>query len=219
MSLRQNRIVLIFIFLYCFCIQITNGYSQNQWIILPDGQRIDLPNSGSYSYSLETEDSKVNLFELEDPSEVVNVIVVFNDPPLAELMNLKSLAKASSTALTLSSLQMAHSQFKADLGKVIQRSSAQNFQCTIKHDYYRALNGIALKCNRGMLGHIRRMPDVKEIYNDGQVQANLTESVAHIRADIVQDSLGFRGDGILVGVLDTGIDYNHEALGGGIGES
>ena len=85
------------------------------------------------------------------------------------------------------------------------------------HDYYRSLNGVALECKRGMISRILSLPMVKQVSPDREVKANLTESVHQIRADIVRDSLGFTGDGVLVGEVDTGIDYNNPALGGGFG--
>ena len=70
-----------------------------------------------------------------------------------------------------------------------------------------------MECKRGMISKIRALPMVKYVSMDREVKANLTQSVHQIRADIVQDSLGITGDGVLVGDVDTGIDYNNPALG------
>ena len=45
----------------------------------------------------------------------------------------------------------------------------------------------------------------------------LRQSVPQIRADRVHLELSATGKGIVVAVLDTGIDYMHADLGGGIG--
>ena len=81
------------------------------------------------------------------------------------------------------------------------------------------MNGVALQCKRSMIDKIRALPMVKHVSIDREVKADLTQSVHQIRADIVQDSLGYTGKGVLVGHIDTGIDYNNPALGGGFGPS
>ena len=89
MPVHKSRIISrsLFIFLYCIFLQIGNVNSQNQWIAPPDGQRMELPNSGPYSYSLEMEGSQANSLTIDDPSELIKVIVVFKEPPLTQLMN------------------------------------------------------------------------------------------------------------------------------------
>ncbi|MBN1560693.1 S8 family serine peptidase [candidate division KSB1 bacterium] len=49
-------------------------------------------------------------------------------------------------------------------------------------------------------------------------RANLRSSIKQIQADRVQNELGYDGSGVVVGILDSGIDYTHDALGGGFGD-
>ena len=46
------------------------------------------------------------------------------------------------------------------------------------------------------------------VEEDGKVELHLTESVPQIRADQAQ-ALGYTGVGVKVGIIDTGIVYNH----------
>ena len=55
-------------------------------------------------------------------------------------------------------------------------------------------------------------PDVLSVALDRAVHADLTEAVPLIRADVVQNTLGLTGAGVVVAVLDTGIDTNHPLL-------
>jgi subtilisin family serine protease len=58
---------------------------------------------------------------------------------------------------------------------------------------------------------------VKRIHLNSKVEATLDESVHVIGADSVWQEYGDRGDSVVVGIIDTGIDYLHPALGGGFG--
>jgi subtilisin family serine protease len=55
-------------------------------------------------------------------------------------------------------------------------------------------------------------PDVLSVALDRTVHAELTEAVPLIRADLVQNVLGLTGAGVVVAVLDTGIDTDHPLL-------
>ena len=52
---------------------------------------------------------------------------------------------------------------------------------------------------------------------DGHVYGYLGESRPLFDGDGVEDSLGLTGAGVTVAIIDSGIDYNHEDLGGGFG--
>jgi subtilisin family serine protease len=63
---------------------------------------------------------------------------------------------------------------------------------------------------------LRAMPQVEYVYLDGEVHASLTQGVPLIGGDTVHLA-GTTGTGITVAILDTGINWNHAALGGCFG--
>ena len=191
-------------------------------ISLSSGERVRLDNANGGFYSVVTKDGKIESVHQENPDEVVHLIVTFKDRPLAAYLPRKSSLRKTSMTSVYTTLQTSHSAFRAALNTIRQQLSAQmksDYRYTIKREYYEALNGVALTCKRGMIAKIRALPMVEYVAADGEVKANLEQSVHQIRADKVQDSLGFTGKGILVGDIDTGIDYDNPALGGGFGPS
>jgi len=212
---RSIQILAVFFFL----LLSLNIQAQNSWVTSPNAKKISPDKDGPYRYYYKIENGELKILKMEGPKEVVKIIVTLKDKPIALYKSENALRKRSLTSI-LSSLKQAHSNVTAKIENIATRlSTGSNFQYSYKinREYFTAINGMTIECNRAMIQQIRELPEVKNVYLDREVKAFLTESVSQIRADIVQDSLGYTGDDILVGVIDTGIDYNHSALGGGYG--
>lgn len=101
--------------------------------------------------------------------------------------------------------------------KVLDRRS-EGFD--LRHSYD-TINAISAVVDKDGLDELRKDPDVHRIMADMKIQSMLKDSIPLINADIasnitVNDTL-IDGTGITVCVIDTGIDYNHQSLGGGWG--
>ncbi|HJQ40956.1 MAG TPA: S8 family serine peptidase [Thermoanaerobaculia bacterium] len=88
----------------------------------------------------------------------------------------------------------------------------------IKRTFHRVLFGASVEVKREQRAEIAALPYVASVQEERILKPMLYESVPRIRADKVWELKGTRGKGIVVAVIDTGIDYNHVALGGGFGE-
>ncbi len=148
--------------------------------------------------------------------EVLSVIVEFKETPLF-------LQKKDHRLIDLSTTLFATRfvQFADDLQKIQQSQPSQLRvfipQPQIDRKFYKTFFGAGLKVSRLALQQIHHLPYIKRIHWDNKVEASLDESVPLIRADSVWYQYGTQGDSIVVGILDTGIDYRHPAVGGGIG--
>ncbi|MBI4570910.1 MAG: S8 family serine peptidase [Chloroflexi bacterium] len=78
---------------------------------------------------------------------------------------------------------------------------------------YRTLPAIAGQVTAAGLATLEARADVVDIALDIAVRAGLEESVPQVHADMVH-ALGFTGEGIVVAVLDSGIDTDHPDLSG-----
>ena len=88
-------------------------------------------------------------------------------------------------------------------------------------------NGLSVTIDPQDLGKLSRIPGIKALYPvlplamPQTVPGNSPElftALSMTGADIVQSELGYTGEGIKVGVIDTGIDYDHPDLGGCFGD-
>lgn len=141
------------------------------------------------------------------------IIVQLEDRPIIKYVKKgESLSPEFLTAIT-NRLQASHQQLKQDIADIEKRIgiSPGETSTTIKREYYYVFNGLALSTDRKVIKEIKALPYVLEVYPDVEVKACLTESVPLINADDVW-GMGYTGAGITVGIIDTGIDYNHPDL-------
>jgi subtilisin family serine protease len=142
-------------------------------------------------------------------------IVEFVAPPAAIAAN-----GAGKTAIA--DYQATFARFRNDLGTILnaKRSGKTAVDVLIRRQYFVVFNGVALDVAPEVATQIRALPYVKRVVADGVVHAladSLLPNITLIRADKVWTTLGTRGQGVKVAIIDTGIDYNHPALGQGFG--
>jgi len=152
-----------------------------------------------------------------DPAKMESVIVEFREEPMFMRMHNNSAAKPNYFAYA--SVQL---KFAADLNAIkerVENDRGVSISSPVKiREYYKLFNGAAYIIPNGMLNAVSSLGYVKRIYTNNQVRINLRESVHQIKADSVWSVYQNKGDSVVVGVIDTGIDYKHPALGGGLGK-
>ncbi|HET8796609.1 MAG TPA: S8 family serine peptidase [Thermoanaerobaculia bacterium] len=110
-----------------------------------------------------------------------------------------------------------HAQLRRDLAAIERRSGKQAVDPVV-HEYRHALHGATVDVPPETAGMLLRFSYVRAVHPDRVVTkygaaAETVDAGARVNAL----DLPVRGAGIRVGVLDTGIDYRHPALGGGFG--
>jgi subtilisin family serine protease len=106
---------------------------------------------------------------------------------------------------------------QASQSSFIQGLTKQGIEITVEHRYNRVLNGVAMTIPGNMIAELAKNPNVKAIYEDGIVAA--TPIYSEDASDGVpviggweMNEAGFKGEGMKVGVIDTGVDYLHPDL-------
>jgi len=157
------------------------------WIEMRDGSRIAVPQQ----------------------AEAANgQIVEFVAPPAA--------ISAGKTAVDY---QATFTRFLNDLNRIVNAGRAAKTAITpeIRREYFVVFNGAAIDVPQELVAQIRALPYVKRVEADRTVHALASANISLIGADKVWTTLGARGKGVTVAIIDTGIDYMHPALGGGFG--
>ncbi|MED5018051.1 S8 family serine peptidase [Paenibacillus chibensis] len=155
-----------------------------------------------------------NFVGSSDSSEPVTVIVQLKNDPLKVYEVSPSARSRSSLGSYSSILNQEHSAFKS---AAIAKTGA-----SFKREYSKVFNGYALTLPANQVDKLLTLPNVKAVFPNEEVhalpiadghdfEANMDESAPLIGANDMWDS-GYKGQGIKVGVIDTGIDYNHPSL-------
>jgi subtilisin family serine protease len=143
-----------------------------------------------------------------DPDEVLGLYVVLEGQPAAELIQ----------------TQLSHDQNVARTRQRVRELGAQHAQLRpllIAHhahivgEFTRLANAIQVLAPRRSLPELRGLPHVVDVVEVPIVQRSLLSAVPLVGAPAVwaADS-PYRGQGVTIGILDTGIDYLHADFGG-----
>ncbi|QKE76006.1 S8 family serine peptidase (plasmid) [Arthrobacter citreus] len=165
-------------------------------------------------------------------SELVNVIVEFNEAP-AKVEVLKQAVKGKRLSLSSAKTQQSsdHAKFKQEWNKVKsqnERKADKMKDAKITREYNDAFNGVAMTLPGTTVQQLLSTGVVKRVWKDNQVKLDepkvademqtstptkVDDSLPQIGADKLHDE-NITGKGVKVGVIDTGIDYNHPDLKG-----
>ncbi|MDK8191997.1 S8 family serine peptidase [Paenibacillus sp. UMB7766-LJ446] len=150
-------------------------------------------------------------------AEKTRVIVELSNKPVAVAQGESTLSgKSFTSSMETKAVTQVEQQ---------QESFAQSLtQNKIKHEvlenYAYALNGVAIELKGNQLGQLLRIPGVVSVYPDleitvapetDEVNPYMKDTAPFIGAPEVWN-LGYKGKGVKVGVIDTGIDYEHPNL-------
>ncbi|MFF2876394.1 S8 family serine peptidase [Gottfriedia sp. NPDC057991] len=158
-----------------------------------------------------------------DSSENVSVIVEFNEKPhkvavMEAALDGKDLSDSEAKTL----VDDDHSTFKDDLTSLLK-----NEKYKIKREYKNSFNGLSMEIPANQVKTLLKSKAVKAIYSDVKVSVDPVKDEAspsteargkgmaaeneYLNINKLHDE-GYTGKGVKVGVLDTGIDYNHPDL-------
>ncbi|AJS61441.1 hypothetical protein UB51_07695 [Paenibacillus sp. IHBB 10380] len=158
-----------------------------------------------------------NFVEPSDSNEPITVIVELASDPLKVFEATAPFSMKSSINSYSNTLRQEHSTFKS--------AAILNSGATINREYSEVFNGYSVTLPADEVDQLLLLPGVKAIYPNIEYKAleidamsegfipYMDVSAPFIGADKLWES-GYTGAGIKVGVIDTGIDYNHPSLKG-----
>lgn len=141
-----------------------------------------------------------------DPDTIVTVIVVFDEPALSDTYTAEEI-RAKKAESVQNRLSNAHDTF----------FKALSFEAKRMYDYTALINGMSLKTAYKNIAAMEKMDGVKKVYVANEYDAPVVQQPTQANANIItgayaMQSIGLYGDGMVVAVLDTGLNLGHEVF-------
>jgi len=172
---------------------------------------------------------------MTSPEDIVEIAVQFVTPS-AVALRLAHEAETGEVGLFsrphfAAQALAAHEAFAEQL-LPLTRASALSAQgrgagVEIYSEHHNLFNGVFMRVPAGLVPQIADLPEVfsvtpsERVYVIEPIATNeaelgpedfMRESLELFQMDYIHDTLGFRGEGLRVAVLDTGVDYTHPVL-------
>jgi hypothetical protein len=135
------------------------------------------------------------------------LIVRFKNNPIAK-------AKSTEVRNQVRLLENEHRLFRNDFSKI---HSGKGSVPKVLHEYKTTFNGFSVITDTEGEKKLRNLPYVASVWEDKKVKAIDFSSNQVIGADKVWSDFNSTGKGVVIGIIDTGIDYTHPDLGGTFG--
>ncbi len=140
--------------------------------------------------------------------ELVKVVVRLQADSVAE-------ARARTATLSLTASEESAVVAAARREHDAIRPTLQGMGARVVSEMQHAINGIGIVVPRKQLSNIAALPGVRSVNIARTYTRTNAVGIPYIGAPLVwQGHPGFRGEGVNVGIIDTGIDYTHADFGG-----
>ena len=151
------------------------------------------------------------------PDERVRIVIELEDAPLLDSHKVSQYASvtdfldSNAAQSTERKLERARKAVKSQLATKLD-------DVEVRYEYTTVFNGLSVEADYADLETIQDLPGVKDAYVSQVYQliepvneTKLADSVPAIGGDIVKNT-GYTGKGMVVAILDTGLDTSHEAF-------
>ena len=178
--------------------------------------------------AVESEDSS-SLFQPDSsqqvtayaPDERVRIVIELEDAPLLDSHKVSQYASVTDF-LDSSAAQSSERKLERARKAVKSQLATKLDDVEVRYEYTTVFNGLSVEADYADLETIQDLPGVKDAYVSQVYQliepvneTKLADSVPAIGGDISQKT-GYTGKGMVVAILDTGLDTSHDAFQNGV---
>jgi lactocepin len=179
---------------------IQNILGQGHQIFMQGQNQAEQDKNDPYNYS-NFKKSKDNQFS---PDENVRVIIEVDQP--TDSIN------PSTTKDKKEKYDQIQDRVITKLPKEQSKDKKSLSEPTVRHRFYEGFNGFSVETQYKNLEEIQKIEGVKSVHIARTFQKAADESKGLVQAQKVWESLGYQGEGMLIGVVDSGIDYKHQDM-------
>ena len=164
-------------------------------------------------------DAKRNIEGIEPKADTLKAEEDKQVRVIVELDKTSVLDEANKRNMSLSSLSESFKEekkkeLKADQDEVIAEIKKSNIEADTSdvRNYDTVFNGVALNVKAGDIAKIDDIDGVKNVYISEEFERPLLTASGEMTGAAYTGNLDYKGEGTVVAVIDSGIDYNHKAF-------
>lgn len=152
------------------------------------------------------------LHSLEGASRIAVIVELADEP--AAVTFAREAAVSETAAYGAAASQV--SKLKAAQAQFIPQLTGKDFKAVQLYTLQRSLNGVAVLVDESKIEKLSQLPGVKAVHRVPIFERTAGNSADFLRVPEVWTAVSknLRGEGIRVGVIDSGIDYIHANFGG-----
>ena len=110
------------------------------------------------------------------------------------------------------SIQGKKAQFKQKQDQVIAHISKKKSVSKVKHRFYEGFNGFSIETEFRNVKEIQATQGVTNVHIARTFQPSMGASKELVQAQKVWEQYGYEGEGLLVAIVDSGLDYTHKDM-------
>ncbi|MFA9397209.1 MAG: S8 family serine peptidase [Clostridiaceae bacterium] len=139
----------------------------------------------------------------EDLNEIIRIVVQLEKNPISEELDID---QASSKKISDEVEELKNDQKK--IIKKVEKITSEK----VKQSYGYLVNGFSITCKREDIAKISAINGVKSVTECRTYYPDMASSNELTEAYSVWEDLGYKGEGMVVSIIDTGIDYTHKDM-------
>ncbi|UPM54343.1 InlB B-repeat-containing protein [Gottfriedia acidiceleris] len=131
-----------------------------------------------------------------DPNKKVRFIVELKDAPAKNAKDEKG---------KRSEFKKSHDRIKKDIRQ-------KGIKGKVRHDYSIGINGVSIETEYKNLKAIKKLPNVASVHVARTYEHEMVSSKSMVNAQQAWEKHNLQGEGMVVAVVDTGVDYRHHDM-------
>jgi lactocepin len=154
------------------------------------------------------------LKETEDPNKELRVIVEVEDDAPIEIATKRGVTFNS---LADSEKQQLEQEAKAQQNAIKNEMEDIQVEANYLQEFTTVVNGFSAEVKQGDIENIKDIPNVKSVhivneYERPEVKPEMKYSKDLVEAQKAWRDYGYKGEGMVVGIIDSGIDSSHQDM-------
>jgi len=154
-----------------------------------------------------------NLLDLDkSANDNVRIVIELEKEPVIKHATAQGVKVADMQEAQINSIIEAITE---ERNETLDEMSAQSIDVQVLNVYENVFNGFSMTAKYGDIEKISELPNVKRVSISKEYalpEPEMTSSSTYTKSDIVNAEYKYKGEGIVVSIIDSGIDFDHKDM-------